>query len=39
MDETDKKALHKKNVKTALLLAIIPIIFFILVIWQTATNG
>ena len=39
MDQTAKKALQKKNLKTALLLAIIPISFFIMIIWQTAVNG
>ena len=37
--ERGVKALQKKNLKTALLLAIIAISFFILIIWQTAVSG
>jgi hypothetical protein len=39
MDQAAKKTLQKKNLKTAIILAIIAISFFILIIWQTAVNG
>jgi len=39
MDMDAKKAQQKKNLKTALLLALIPIGFLILFVWQTAVNG
>jgi len=39
MDEQIQKLQQKKNVKTALLLALIPIGSLVLFIWQTAANG
>jgi len=39
MDQQAEQARQKKNLKTALLLALIPIGFLVLFIWQTAVNG